>query len=51
VGPKSGPIDSYGRFLIIKQILDHYLPLPPFDYPGKDKALAGYDTFLILQPD
>lgn len=51
VGPKSGPIDSYGRFLIIKQILDRYAPLPPFDYPGKDKALAGYDTFLILQPD
>ena len=50
-GPRVSVPDNLGRFLIMKQPLDLYRPIPPFDYEGKAKRLEGYDTFLIIKPN
>jgi len=39
-----------GEFAIYKSPYD-LLPLPPFDYPGKEDRLKGYETFLIIKPE
>jgi|GEM_PF-1027990 len=43
-------IDGQGSFLVLKSLGDMYLQPPPFDYPGKERKLAGYETFLIVKP-
>lgn len=43
-------IDGQGSFLVLKSLGDMYLQSPPFDYPGKARKLAGYETFLIVKP-
>jgi len=50
-GPLISKPDNLGRFLIMKQPLDVYYPVPPFDYEGKAKRLEGYNTLLIIEPN
>ncbi|MEF3244858.1 MAG: hypothetical protein K6343_02590 [Caldisericaceae bacterium] len=44
-------IDMEGRFLMYKSPYALFNPPPPFDYPGKEDILKGYQTFLIVKPE
>lgn len=47
----TGFIDNEGRFLMCKSPYALFNPPPPFDYPGKEDILEGYQTYLIVKPE
>lgn len=47
----TGFIDNEGRFLMYKSPYALFNPPPPFDYPGKEDILEGYQTYLIVKPE